>query len=418
MKTISKINVNEDRYHNTDLSLAIENHDIAKLIELLKIASLSLTQTQDTPHLLVTLGFKAFNHELSKYYDMSSEAELRVYYEIKDFLDLTGEDTSPLIIDWEWSIIKVAYDFSDNWTDFSYAKRFLDAIAGVFHIQSNCCAVLKYESKLYFSYNSQITTQNQKRIDLIKNFLIDREAEGSADPDSYTTALLIVHLVFSVDFKNLVKVNRNHIPDLRAKLEDFLQLVQTTEKSIDQRLKGGLVPIPAILQLGAKVVDNYNEILNSLVGNINLTSFFRPKQDVNKVMYFYKNNLNASQISTLEILDNKNTLHAEYNISTHFPKSNLLTSEENYIGVSKLSCGYCHKSLIDDGYNHRGTHGVCDEAWNMATPQEQRFKDSLPSLKNAPAPTEIPQYRTLSTDSFEEEIQDFFQHKELLGLIQ
>lgn len=37
----------------------------------------------------------------------------------------------------------------------------------------------------------------------------------------------------------------------------------------------------------------------------------------------------------------------------------------------------------------------------MATPQEQRFKDSLPSLKNAPAPTEIPQYRTLSTDSFD-----------------
>lgn len=101
MKTISKINVNEDRYHNTDLSLAIENHDIAKLIELLKIASLSLTQNQDTTHLLVNLGFKAFNHELSKYYDMSSEAELRVYYEIKDFLDLTGEDTSPLIIDCE-----------------------------------------------------------------------------------------------------------------------------------------------------------------------------------------------------------------------------------------------------------------------------------------------------------------------------
>jgi len=141
----------------------------------------------------------------------------------------------------------------------------------------------------------------------------------------------------------------------------------------------------------------------------------RPLQDVNKVLH---KTLNEYRIENYVVLDNKENLHAEYNISLYFPKVGLVDSY--YIGVSKLSCGFCHTYLKLQGYEIRGTHGVCaPNKWRMnLSPQSKDFKDQillgLSEIEDEDAPL---QYRRLSIDSFErKELQELYQLKRDLGL--
>ena len=46
----------------------------------------------------------------------------------------------------------------DNWHDFTYDQRYLDALAAIFHVQGKCAAVLPFESKFYLSYNEEVYT--------------------------------------------------------------------------------------------------------------------------------------------------------------------------------------------------------------------------------------------------------------------
>ena len=124
----------------------------------------------------------------------------------------------------------------------------------------------------------------------------------------------------------------------------------------------------------------------------------RPVQDVEKVLYSMKN---GYSIAGYKILDNKEGLHAEYNIKLHFP---FVDKANNYIGVTKLCCGFCHQYLLSKGYKHRGTHGVCDGNWDMlySSPQFEDFKAKVlfksTRLNRSNQPFE---WRRLSTDNFE-----------------
>lgn len=99
-------------------------------------------------------------------------------------------------------------------------------------------------------------------------------------------------------------------------------------------------------------------------------------------------------------MGNPYNLHAEYNISTLFPIIKLI--DKNYIGVSKLCCGYCHAYLSEAGYKHRGTHGLCDK-WTPLPIQGEHVKESVD--KGAWQKQENPnQQKRLSWDKFEAEI--------------
>ena len=66
---------------------------------------------------------------------------------------------------------KIAYLNQDNWNNFDYSFRYLDALASLLHVQTDVDATIEYENKIYLSYNSTLTTQNQKCVNFIQNIL-------------------------------------------------------------------------------------------------------------------------------------------------------------------------------------------------------------------------------------------------------
>ena len=107
---------------------------------------------------------------------------------------------------------------------------------------------------------------------------------------------------------------------------------------------------------------------------------FRPMQDSHKIHYWIHNKV--YKFNEIRILDNFLELHTECNITLQFPTS-LFTYlgsakfeiDSRYIGIAKLCCGFCYKYLEVQGYEYRGTHGVCDQAWKMYSKHfEEIFK--------------------------------------------
>lgn len=165
----------------------------------------------------------------------------------------------------------------------------------------------------------------------------------------------------------------------------------------------------------SQVVTIYKSIINNLniykpeMEKYNLESILRPMQDCYKLYLKYNNN--GIDILNINILDNDNNLHADTNIAVTM---RLFDKEKNYIGVSKLTCGYCHEELKD--YPHRGTHGVCDDGWNYYFPTQKSMdleefsqdiikKKKVPKIKNFEL---VNQRKDLSFDnSYDNEISKF-----------
>lgn len=305
-------------------------------------------------------------------------------------------------------VSKLAFPVQDNWGNFNYNLRFLDALAALFHIQGVCAAVLKYEEIFYLSYNSSITNQSKKRLDFITKNILSKPFEN----------LLGIYLIFNPDFKSFIKKDKNHVDgNFKAFLEELISLIQQSleyiDKNINKIIAEAIVPDQLLGEVGIK----YNEILsyrNELNFKAYVDVFLRPLQDCKKLFFYFQHN-KYNEIKIIS-LDNSNNFHAEYNISFHFPKVQLL--DINYIGISKLSCGYCHKYLEESGYFHRGTHGVCDDEWYMIGPQNAKFKNSIEAIAEFKQEDLPPQHRKLSIDEFENtsDLIDLFQLKnELLS---
>ncbi len=93
---MSKINLHEDQYHNTDLSRIIERGDIEQIKELLSSFAV-FNNSVDGIKLLKDVAIQAKQDRLVDHFELSKEAELKVYYDIKDQLDLMGADISDLV---------------------------------------------------------------------------------------------------------------------------------------------------------------------------------------------------------------------------------------------------------------------------------------------------------------------------------
>ena len=84
------------QYHNTDLSRIIERGDIEKIKELLNSFPV-FNNSVDDIKLLKDVAILAKQDKLVDHFELSKEAELKVYYDIKDQLDLMGADISDLV---------------------------------------------------------------------------------------------------------------------------------------------------------------------------------------------------------------------------------------------------------------------------------------------------------------------------------
>lgn len=89
---MSKKNIHEDKYHNTDLSIAVENNDIKILKSLLEF-----DDQLNAVEILKSLAIQAYKDELLEKFEITRDAELKIYYEVKDQLDLIGQDISQLL---------------------------------------------------------------------------------------------------------------------------------------------------------------------------------------------------------------------------------------------------------------------------------------------------------------------------------
>jgi hypothetical protein len=130
-------------------------------------------------------------------------------------------------------------------------------------------------------------------------------------------------------------------------------------------------------------INSYNhllELLSMLDKSDKSDDFFklsqillRPLQDVEKVIFYLKQNQIPISSDDIMIIANPNSAHTEVNLAKEF--SHL---KEFYIGVSRLCCGICDY-LLDDIYHHkhRGTHGTCDDGWSAPSIQFQNTFEEL-----------------------------------------
>lgn len=298
----------------------------------------------------------------------------------------------------------IAYNVQDNWLKYDYSNRYLDAIAAVFHIQSASTAAIEIQNNIFLSYSNDIdiVPNIQKTIDFIKDSIGDT-------PDN----LLGIYLIYNLDFRALLKLSIRFVvdPDCKNELNTFLKNIDAISNSFDKCLKKKGIPTPEKLEKLDKIVSDYKNILSSYSNELSeyLDKFFRPAQDAYKLHYY----LNQNPVTKFQILPNIGAIHADTNIAFSFPNNMGLLEEKKYIGVSRLCCGYCHTYLDQNMYEHRGTHGVCDDKWGFpwlrkgeVSPLEAKFKEDLIIQKveefNPQDPP--PQHRKLSIDLFEKHI--------------
>lgn len=296
----------------------------------------------------------------------------------------------------------------DNWENISYDKRVLDALTSLFHFKGTVTAGYYCDNVLYISYNEHIDpVKDNLMTNRIKLFSNENIKKYSVEN------LLSVYLLLNIDFFELIlscfKYEKALIQNQSKKDTSIYDLfaecgnvIKTLKKDLDTSLaKGSIIEF-----------NNYkgiNVVYDKLIWNIVQIEqndeikqqLFRPLQDCLKVKYYL--NDSSYSINKVIILDNKDNVHADTNVVDHFP----LLKSFDYVGVSRLACGYCHEYLNKKDALHRGTHGVIDSGWkmNLSSPQEEPFKNIVQSkAKKLEKGQNIFQWRKLSFDSFEQKI--------------
>lgn len=298
---------------------------------------------------------------------------------------------------------KIAFSEEDNWSKFGYDLRYLDAIASFFHFATPCAAAIEYKDKIYISYNSTLSEKPYSKLLDICNLTLIRIANMKDTPEKKAQDSILGLYLLNFGFSEFArkgadkckKCPETHESKSAQILEGF-ELIRTSVLSML-----GKESDPDIPSITKKLINQYFKILECVDSDTNLApheeSYLRPLQDSLKLHYCITSGIIPYEEIT--ILKNPHGLHAEYNISTHFPFIELL--DKNYIGVSKLCCGYCHAYLSGAGYEHRGTHGMCDK-WIPLPGQGERIKELVD--KETWQRGKPNQQKRLSWDEFEAEI--------------
>lgn len=321
--------------------------------------------------------------------------------------------------------------------------RYLDSLAGLFAIQSECAAVAFYEGVFLVSYNNSATTLTQDKIKEIVEFL--------NNGDSQKIPLLSRYLMFNSDFRDqLENENKKSVGD--KNIEFFCSFIKTNRPLLEtncysnqgvkdafttkkfpvpevgainfekglavQRIDGLLRVINEKEEVFKQVVSQYMKILTTLKESMQpqvkqlKELLIRPLQDVEKIYYYFGSQIEKKKIE-VEFLPNNESVHAEVNIAQKFPCG----GKDFYIGVSKLCCVPCDDTLDAYHYGHRGTHGILFEKWNSPAKQFDTLVSKIKATQQADAKALSMLHRSLSYDNFESSLPDFFKMKEELGLV-
>lgn len=289
---------------------------------------------------------------------------------------------------------------SDNYEDYTYHERYLDALASMFAVQKPSTAVLFYEQKFYLSYNAGAPPKTQKivndiattlnqcirnevNIDGLVSLYLQHNADFNDNIKKYTKQLTSnLDKLFTTgysdnDLKSLENLITSNTPaELNlSDIESIHNEVRKRNETITQK-RTELTTAINNLKASTSHVDLYKTLLQ-LIADIKdicnpgeflqlAATLIRPLQDVEKLVHYFRQN---KQEISFDILDNpkisKITLHAEMNIAQHFPHL-----EGVYIGVSRLCCGGCDYMLENFyHYKHRGTHGTLDPKWGILLKQ-------------------------------------------------
>ena len=319
---------------------------------------------------------------------------------------------------------KISYIDYDAWNKFGYESRYLDALASLFHVQTDVIATIEFKNEVYLSYNSDLTKMSNLRVLLISDIV---KKANLYSPEDF----LGVYLLFNMDFIALVGKTRNHVDkDAEDILEEFRAINKSCKGAIDKNIKK-INSAEDLRKYTVDIVKIYNKIIDIFVDNtdlnIHLNTFIRPLQDSYKLYNFLIKDNKYQDIQSILVLNNPNNVHADSNVAHYFSNGEYL--DNKYMGVSKLCCGYCHKYLDKGDYLHRGTHGVCDDEWKMPwpnrgeiAPHEQKFKESTKLISELDQSNPPQQHRRLSIDAFEQEIpiseeKTLWDLKEELGFI-
>lgn len=304
----------------------------------------------------------------------------------------------------------IAYEFSDNYSDFGYDSRYLDALASIFHIQSPVTATLEYKNKVYLSYSN-----DHSIVPFVKptvNFIKQVIKNTYSTPDHF----LAIYLIYNVDFSSLIKLAQRHFKNKKEKkecvesLDQLEKNINTATNDLDKALKKGN-EYNVFDACNEEIVRLYKHILIYHQDDIAeyLERFIRPMQDSYK-LHSYLENVGFNNVQDIIILPNPHTVHADVNVVSCF-QNNVKLVDKPYVGVSKLCCGYCHAYLDYYEFLHRGTHGVCDDQWGIPwpskegkSPLEDGFKESIKSIDEFDIKNPPPQHRRLSIDVSEKEI--------------
>lgn len=195
------------------------------------------------------------------------------------------------------------------------------------------------------------------------------------------------------------------MPTFLSLLEEFSNKQEHLKQDLQNALKQNLQDNEYEALFKTKKY-NIQPVYSELVGhsskiiNVELKELLiRPLQDCFKIKDYISK---GYSIDKFILIDNKNGVHADINIADNFP-----LTKPDYVGVSRLACGYCHDYLSKKEILHRGTHGIIDPKWkmNLPSPEEEDFKENiLKHTQEVEKGSEPIQHRRLSFDYFEKDI--------------
>ncbi|AVP87075.1 hypothetical protein phytr_1140 [Candidatus Phycorickettsia trachydisci] len=284
-----------------------------------------------------------------------------------------------------------AIDYHEK-TEYDY--RVLDALAAILNLQTPCTAVMRdvdKKHKFYVSYNNNISLKVWKMVQsaagFINNFIAD---DGQTHMKSKNIPALIgMYIAFNDDFKKLFDPNNTFVGSLRTNsktLELIAKITQHRNELIGFKLDS--IKSEEFKRLCCSIAEDYFHLLSevaeenatneqSSLRNESLLNFLkRPVKDVLKSVVTLKKEAqddNSLKTVEIEILNNPEGLHAEMVLLKKALKDfreGSRTTFEFYMGISKLCCYLCHRTLDllkdkipDLKVITRGTHNTFYIGW-------------------------------------------------------
>lgn len=170
----------------------------------------------------------------------------------------------------------------DNWHDFTYDQRYLDALAAIFHVQGKCAAIVPYNDKFYLSYNETSYTIDKKGI----------KKEGSA---------------FKI--KKLIEENLN-LQDIESLLFLYLSYNKNFTLTISEENLEQLYNVPEGLQNQLKhiydmIIENTQKLIDDTTVQPLINNLLQQKVKIEEDIFKAKSEFNTLKE---EILEQSNVL--------------------------------------------------------------------------------------------------------------